>query len=97
MTNLICAVVVSVVTNTSEQVITPVISLYGCAVFGCQTDHYKEAQDAALMNRTRLITTVAKKITTLKFDWNGPREILSEEILWQTNQVLKLELEIISD
>jgi hypothetical protein len=91
MTNIVAAVLVSIVTNTTESIYTPPVQYYGCLVYGCQQDHYKEAQDAANANRVKTITTTAKKVSKLSFEWNGTREIVSEEILWSTNHVLKLE------
>lgn len=90
MTNIVAAVVVSVVTNVTEDFPKHLVAepcpqgLQGCAVF-----HGKWVNDENAKEKT-LITT-CKELTVLKFDWNGPREIVTEKVLWQSNVVQKLE------
>lgn len=40
--------------------------------------------------KEKTVITTCKEITILKFDWNGPREVVNERILWETNVVMKL-------
>ncbi len=102
MTNLIATVLVSWVTNTADVIpmknvpapcdhnsggggFAPAINwAYGCAVA-----HWKTIPDPDAREKT--IITTCKRITVLKFDWHGPREIVSEEIIWQSNHLAKLE------
>lgn len=103
MTNIIASVLVSVVTNVTEVMPTKSIpapcpeetrvEIVGGVVkgnfFGCLVDHTQEVPDPDA--KTKTINTKCIEKTVLRFDWNGPREIVSERVLWESSQVLKLE------
>src|SRR4051812_44812 len=90
MTNLVASIVVALVTNTTEQIYTPPVQVYGCLVYGCKQDHYKDAEEASRANRTRAVYTECKEVTTLSFEWNGRRDVTSENLIW-TVQNYKLD------
>jgi hypothetical protein len=94
MTNLIASVVVSLVTNTSEvwpQKLVPMASPLPQGPSGAipAVFHGRWVDDKT--QGTKTIVTTAKEITTLRFDWNGAREVVSERILWQSNRVVRME------
>lgn len=96
LTNLVGSVVVALVTNSVERV-----PMYMHPIAnepriweggGWVVDAVFRAELRAVPNptvKTNVIT--CKEVTTLRLDWNGPREIVSERVLWESNQVLRLE------
>jgi hypothetical protein len=91
MTNIVATVVVAVSTNISVSEFRLQPALYGCLVYGCTQDHWKEANKEADSKRTRATTTTAVETTTVKFDRIVPREVKSERVLWSTSVVERLE------
>ena len=94
MTNLIASIVVTVVTNTAErlpQIIVPVKcpDAKNGGGFGCLVNHTETIPDPN--PKEKMVVTTCRETTTLRFEWRGHREIVEERILWQTNQVLKLD------
>lgn len=92
MTNLIATVVVIVSTNTSTilpQKWVPIPCPDATPGYGCLVNHAKAVPDPDAKERT--IETKAIETTVLTFDWNGPREIRSEKILWSTSIVERME------
>lgn len=96
MTNLLASIVITIVTNTTEAfpmmmvVAEPPETEYSQGVFSRNTIAYmKWVKDTSQNVKTNV--TTCKEITTLRFDWNGPREVISERIIWQSNVVLRLD------
>lgn len=107
MTNLLCSILVTMVTNTVE--VRPKImqSPYTLSIptaagatisttdftHSINTVHTEFAvewiDDPNATVKTNV--TTCKEITRLRFDWFGPKEIVSERIVWETNQVFRLE------
>ena len=98
MTNLLASIVVTVVTNTVEEfpkILVPADSGSPDPIFA-QGAYFTPAifigkwiNDPHATHKTNV--TTCKEITTLRFDWHGPREVMSERVLWETNRVLKLD------
>lgn len=99
MTNLLAAIVITVVTNTTEELPwhwevdnTPNVTVpgaYGGITMRTLECHMKRVNDPDA--KIKRVTTTVKELATLRFDWNGPREIVQEKVLWETNAVFALE------
>lgn len=95
MTNLLAAVVVTLVTNTTE--VTPTILVPDVCPesianpgYGCLVAHMKAVPDPSA--KEKKVVTTCEEVTTLRFDWMGAaREVVNKRTMWQTNVVLKLD------
>lgn len=92
MTNLLANILILIVTNTVEvlpqhMVQDPSARGPNGEVYAVYVGHLENDEHPT----TKTIVTTCKEVTTLEFDWNGPRKIVSERILWQSNVVMKLE------
>ena len=93
LTNIIATITVAVVTNVSEQVIQPPVTAfyYGCAVANCPVDHYKEAQEKAFASREKVRTTNVIERTVVTFDWQGPREVVTDKTISSLSVTQRME------
>lgn len=93
MTNIIAAVTVAIVTNVTEihptkNIPAPCPDQQGFA-WGCTVAHWQTVPDPDAKSKT--VNTKCVEKTTLAFSWNGAREVVTERVLWESNQVFKLE------
>lgn len=93
MTNLLASIIVTVVTNVTEEfpkhlVPDPIPSLG--PGFNSVPAVFRGHWENDANPTQKKVTTTCKEITTLQFEWNGHREIVSERVLWESECVMEL-------
>jgi hypothetical protein len=91
ITNLLCSIVVTLVTNTSDRFPTHLVPA-PCpdGMLGCLVNHYRDEAD--LNPTTKWTRTTVKRVTTLEFQFQGkPMAATTEEVLSNVEVTYQLE------